>query len=71
MAAVREVTGKKESKPKTRKLSWREVAQQAGILLKRTRVVSSILKPNHSVEDAMDYMDRIEWFLEVLANNGE
>ena len=69
--AVREVLGKKESKPETRKLSWREVAQQAGILLKRTRDVSIILQENQSVKEAMEYMDRIEWFLEVLANNGE
>jgi len=67
-AAVREVTGKKESKPKIRKLSWKAVAKQAGVLLARTRVVSIILKQNHSVEEAMEHMRRIEPFLELLAN---
>ena len=66
--AVREVEGKKESKPKTRKLSWKTVAKQAGSLLARTRVVSIILKQNHSVEEAMEHMGRIEPFLESLAN---
>ena len=71
--AVREVVGKKESNPKARKLSWKAVAKQAGFLLARTRIVSIILKQNHSVVEAMELMGRIQPFLESLAkaNNGK
>ena len=71
--AVREVTGKKEGKPKARKLSWKKVAKEATFFLRDLRATSELLERTRSVEGAANFMFNIEPFLKMLAkaNNGK